>query len=195
MARPMAAFGRMGTREGYRPAAQAIGPAGPLTNSSRIRDVMSNVLPTIVDGGGSKAEWDALVTAIGATMGDASVNQDGTGSTAARIANDFLLTEQPELGEATPLIMVRRDVRGIAKVKLVANAVPAPFADADGDKLADVDASGRFVDATGALVAAPTPFSTTGDAATRDEQGRAVDAGGRRSTSTSTSRRRCSARC
>ena len=136
---------------------------------------MSNVLPTLVDGGGSKAEWDALITAVGATMGDANATHDATGSTAAKIANDFLLTENADLGEATPLVMVRRDWRGIAKVALVAGNVPAPFVDADGDKLADVDAAGRFVDASGAVIMAPTPFATTGDVWTRDDQGRAVD--------------------
>lgn len=173
----MAAFGRMGTRNGYRPTAQAIGPAGPLTNSAAIRDVMSHVLPTIVDGGESKPAWDALVTALGATFADASP-RDGTGSTASGIAIDFLLTEHADLGEATPLPMVRRDARGIAKVALVGGALPAPFVDADGDLLADVDASGNFVDATGAAIAAPTPFPTSGDTATRDELGRALDGNG-----------------
>jgi hypothetical protein len=173
----MAAFSRMGTREGYRNVAQAIGPAGPLTSSAAIREVMSEVLPTIVDGGRSKAEWDALVLALGMTMADASPKD--TGSTAAGIANDFLLTEQPDLGEATPLYMVRRDARGIAKVALVGGAIPAPFADVDGDLLADVDESGRFVGADGtALAAVPTPFPTRGDSAMRDGEGRAIDASG-----------------
>src|SRR5690349_20098457 len=68
----MAVFERMGAREGYRHAAQAIGPAGAFTNSPAIRDVMTHVLPTIVDGGSAKGEWDALVAALGATFADAS---------------------------------------------------------------------------------------------------------------------------
>ena len=175
----MVAFARMGTRDGYRHPAQAIGPAGPLTSSAAIREVMSEVLPTIIEGGSSQAAWDALVTAAALTMADAAPNTDGTGSTAAQIANEFLLTEHPDLGEAAPLYMVRRDARGIAKVALAGGAVPAPFVDLDGDLLADVDASGRFVDGNGAaLVAAPTPFPARGDMTMRDAEGRAVDAAG-----------------
>src|SRR5205807_227875 len=39
-----------------------------------------------------------------------------------------------------------------ASVALVGGAVPAPFVDADHDKLADIDALGRFVDARGAAI-------------------------------------------
>lgn len=154
----MAAFARMGIREHYRAAPYAIGPAGPLTGSAKIRAVMDNVLPSIIEGGASKAEWDALVAAISFTLSNAGPQNDGTGSTAARIASTFLLTEHPDLGETSPVMMVRRDPRGIAKVALVGGVVPAPFVDVDADLLADVDAGGSFVDANGAPVAAPDPF-------------------------------------
>jgi hypothetical protein len=139
----MAAFERMGAREGYRHPAQAIGPAGAFTNSPAIRDVMTHVLPTIVDGGSAKAEWDALLAALGATFADASPLDEP--SSAAEIVNELLLSEHAELGEPTPLYIVRRDREG--------NAVRVGSTDA-------------------------TPFATTGDAAMRDEHGRAIDASG-----------------
>ncbi|NVB85089.1 MAG: hypothetical protein HOV81_42375 [Kofleriaceae bacterium] len=173
----MFAFGRMGTRNGYRPVDQAIGPAAPLTGSPHIREVMDTVLPSIVDGGSSKAPWDAFVQAMSMTLADASPAPSGA-STAAQIANEFLLTERADLGEPTPLWLVRRDRRGIAKVALVGGVIPAPFVDLDGDKLADVNEHGEFLAANGTVLAATTPFRTTGDNATRDAQGRALDANG-----------------
>lgn len=174
----MSAFGRMGSRNGYRPAEQAIGPAGPLTGSPHIREVMDSVLPSIIDGGGSKAQWDALVQAMALTLADASPGASDGGATAAQIANEFLLTERADLGEATPLLMVRRDRRGIAKVALVGGAIPAPFVDTDGDKLADVNERGELVGGDGSVLAVATPFRTAGDTAMRDEQGRALSAEG-----------------
>ena len=42
-----------------------------------------------------------------------------------------------------------RDYRGLAMTTTVTGKVQAPFVDKDGDGLADVDAMGHFVDATG----------------------------------------------
>ena len=54
--------------------------------------------------------------------------------------------------------LVVRDPRGVAQVALVNGAVPAPFVDADGDQLADLDALGKFVTVDGSPV--PSPFFT-----------------------------------
>ncbi len=176
----MAAFARQGVRAGYRPVPQAIGPAGPLTGSPHLRAVLDHVLPTLLQGGRAHAEWNALLAALSATLRDAAAPADALSPTrVAAIASTFLLSEHPDLGEATPLTMVRRDRRGIAQVALVDDQVPAPFVDLDGDLLADVDGGGRFVDASGAPLAAPSPFPTAWDVATRDDRERAVDDAGR----------------
>ena len=52
--------------------------------------------------------------------------------------------------------LVLRDPRGVALVPLVGGVIPAPFVDADGDGLADLDSSGDFVTADGSPV--PSPF-------------------------------------
>src|SRR5207245_7368313 len=56
-----------------------------------------------------------------------------------------------------------------------------PFVDQDGDGLADIDSVGHYVDANGAVIAAPPPFPEAGqtDTATRDSLGRALAADGK----------------
>ncbi len=82
--------------------------------------------------------------------------------------------QSSSFGSGTSNYIVQRDPRGYASVPLVGGQVPAPFVDADGDGLPDVDALGQFL-TTGAQPA-PTPFVTpTPDSAPRDTFGRAVD--------------------
>ncbi|HSR98179.1 MAG TPA: hypothetical protein VLM79_14070, partial [Kofleriaceae bacterium] len=120
------------------------------------------------------AEWDALVAALSATLLDASAPADAASpERTAALAQSFFLGERAELTEAAAVPLVQRDARGIARVALIGGTVPAPFVDADRDKLADVDVLGRFVDAQGQPIAAATPFAVAGDTATRDTQGRA----------------------
>lgn len=97
------------------------------------------------------------------------------------IARALLLEEDPAFATGgAPKWLVRRDVRGVAKVALVNGAVPSPFVDLTGpggkpDGLADLDTLGRFLTVKGAT--APTPFpdvlgEKTNDA--RDADGRAL---------------------
>jgi hypothetical protein len=175
----MLALSRMGVREGYRPPAQAIGPAGTLLNAQSITSVLDHVLPLIDTDGAANAQWNEVVTAMAATLADAAAPADAASPTrTAAIVDDFLLATYPELAEATPVPMVMRDPRGIASVALVGGQIPPPFVDADHDSLADVNAQGQFVDATGTPIAASSPFPTTGDTATRDALGRALDGSG-----------------
>lgn len=68
---------------------------------------------------------------------------------AAVLAQTLLLTEYPELAEAQPLAMVRRDARGEAMIASPADQMPTPFA-AAGDSTPRDDA-GRAVDDAGAM--------------------------------------------
>jgi hypothetical protein len=181
----LTALARVATRDGYRPGAVAFGfPAAlALARSSAsgasgmpsLHAVLTSTVPAITPGGAAHAEWDALIAALSATLLDYSPPSDaGSPERTLALARDFLLTERPDLSEPTPVPLVRRDPRGIAQVALVGGAIPAPFVDIDGDRLPDVDALGRFVDAQGAPLdpAPPAPFAIAGDTATRDAQGR-----------------------
>jgi hypothetical protein len=181
----VAALARAGVRDGYRPAAAAFGVPAALTNARArpvgsgpvapsLREVVARTLPALTSGGSSHAEWDALVAALSATLLDAAPPGDAASpERTAALAASFFLTERSDLAEQAAVPLVQRDGRGIARVALVGGAVPAPFVDADHDKLADVDALGRFVDTRGTPVSAAAPFAVAGDTATRDPQGRA----------------------
>jgi hypothetical protein len=185
----LAALARAGVRDGYRPAAAAFGVPGALTNARTIapsgplpgaapavpslHDVLARTVPAITRGGAAHAAWDALVAALSATLLDAAAPSDAASpERTATLAADFFLSERADLAEPAALPLVRRDPRGIAQVAPAGGAVPAPFVDGNGDKLADVDALGRFVDAQGRLISTAAPFAVAGDAAMRDAQGR-----------------------
>jgi hypothetical protein len=90
----------------------------------------------------------------------------------------ILYAEDPAFGGGADGYIVRRDPRGYAVVTSGAGGVPAPFVDADGDGLPDVDANGQFVTSDGKP--APSPFFAVGapDAVARDTSARALDAPG-----------------
>jgi hypothetical protein len=182
----LTALARAGIRDGYRPAAAAFGVPAALTNARRaavgatpvapsLREVLGQTVPALTSGGAAHAEWDALLAAMSATLLDAEAPSDAASpERTAALAASFLLSERGDLAEAQTVPLVQRDGRGIARVALVGGAVPAPFVDADRDRLADVDALGRFVDADGKPVAPAAPFAIAGDTAARDAQGRAA---------------------
>jgi hypothetical protein len=82
------------------------------------------------------------------------------------------LPDLPSLG--APAWSVRRDDRGLPKVAVdpATNALYAPFVDRDGDGLADADADGFPLDATGQRIDIPV-FDQL-DAPRRDAAGRAL---------------------
>jgi hypothetical protein len=98
----------------------------------------------------------------------------------AEIAANVLSMESDSFGPSKGRWLVRRDPRGVAQITTgQGGAVLAPFSDADGDGLADVDALGRFVFAGGRD--APSPFlapAILGDSSPRDGVGRALGGDG-----------------
>jgi hypothetical protein len=86
--------------------------------------------------------------------------------------------QDASFGGGTPAYIVQRDGRGYASVPLVNGKVPAPFVDANGDGLPDVDGLGQFVTQPGQP--APSPFFAVGatDALARDTYSRALNAPG-----------------
>ncbi|HEX2690189.1 MAG TPA: hypothetical protein VHN14_26420 [Kofleriaceae bacterium] len=181
----LAALAHASVREGYRPAETAFGVPAALASARAsvaagagsvvpsLHPVLAKTVPAITSGGAAHGEWDALVAALSATLLDASAPSDAASlERTATLAADFFLSERADLTEPSPEPLVRRDPRGIARIALVGGAVPEPFVDANHDKLADIDALGRFIDAQGRPIATAAPFATAGDAAPRDPEGR-----------------------
>jgi hypothetical protein len=155
------ALERFGTRLGYRPIEPALGAVRAAVNYPQMHDLLLSLTNAIAPGGSAKGEWDHLIAATGAALRNAQVADDPTDpERASRLAVNLLLGESNLLGSTDTVIpLVRRDQRGVAEVATVSNQLQAPFVDMDGDGLADVDASGQFVDASGQPLAVPTPFA------------------------------------
>jgi hypothetical protein len=110
---------------------------------------------------------------------------DSTGRTGlSRPRTDLELTRtilsatDPTFGSAPSRYLVQRDSNGFARVHLVNDAVPTPFVDANGDKLADLDPmTGVFFTTDGKQ--APSPFFAIAAPGSGpfDSFGRALSAG------------------
>jgi hypothetical protein len=174
------ALERLGHRIGYRPLRPALGAVRAFVSYPELDELLLTLTTAITEGGSARGEWQHLIDALGATLRSArpDANPADRNRTLA-IALDFLLRERALLGTSASAPLTLRDARGVAQVATIA----PPFVDLNSDGAADVDAIGRFVDATGAAIDAPTPFDVpAGDVATpwpnRDPAGRALAATG-----------------
>lgn len=171
------ALARVGTRTGYRPLRLALGVARPALAYPALDDLAARALAAIGEGGASHDDWQALSAALALTLATFEANpptRDAAPSTLA-VSRDLLFSTDPDIGTGTPRYVLRRDARGLAMPS--GDLVQAPFADEDGDGFADVDALGRFVDASGARLDVPRPFPVRDEGPIpRDGQGRALDA-------------------
>lgn len=176
------ALARMAARDGYRPTKTAGGLVRSLVGYPAIDDFLGNVLGLVAKGGTAETEWKQLLTALSLELKSAQPLADPTDPERnLRLARDVLFTGHPELGSGTLLPLVARDYRGIA----LANSYPsgglvAPFVDADGDGLADVDSAGRYVDEAGNPLTVQSPFPIAGaaDSGARDGFDRALASDG-----------------
>jgi hypothetical protein len=155
---------RLEARAGYRPLDAMPGLMGAVVEYPELSQALRALTGAIAAGGSAEDQWNALVAATAAAMRHAEKAPDPTDpERTANLALGLLLTTDPLLAASTTpdpaLELVRRDHRGLATVQVGEDGqMPAPFADQDGDGLADVDDAGRFVDATGAAIAAPAPY-------------------------------------
>jgi hypothetical protein len=198
------AWARLGARKGYRPNEVALGAIRPMAGYPRLRDLANTTLnvlsadskpydtlpgvPHIATPGPANAQFNKLLEVAQKEMFHMtedpvspilSVTPDATTGRAVlsrprdsvEILETLMLTSDPTLGSGSPRYIVRRDSRGYASL---AGAAGAPFVDADGDKLPDVDDLGQFKTTNGAM--APSPFYYPGSEITtpRDPFGRAV---------------------
>lgn len=174
----MAALGRLAPRLGYRPNEPGLGTMRAMVRYPQLRELILQLTTAITEGGGAHGEWDHLLDAVSAAMRNATpeVNPAAADRT-LRIALDLLLKERAELTPANAMPLASRDSRGLVQVVGTAGALPAPFADRNGDGQADADADGHFVNGNGAVLDnVPAPFaSPDGDAwPNRDAAGRAL---------------------
>lgn len=175
------ALERLNHRLGYLPTDQSLGAVRALVNYPDLHQLLLTVSEQVTAGGQAKGEFDNLLAALGVTLRNAEATADPSdGTRTGQLALELLMSESPLLGGQSSIPMVRRDYRGVALVADAGGVPMAPFADEDGDGLADVDALGRFLDDAGNLLAAPEPFALPdGDSdvpwSYRDAEGRALD--------------------
>ncbi len=154
------ALARLNHRLGYLPTEQSLGAVRAFVNYPELNDFLLTVTEQITEGGQAKGEFDNLLAALGVTLRDAQPEaQPESDTRTGQLALQLLLSESDLLSEGDSLPIVRRDYRGVAQVAGSGGNVVAPFVNMDNDGLADVDAQGRYVDANGQLIAAPSPFS------------------------------------
>jgi hypothetical protein len=173
---------RLDTRVGYRPRAVYLGLIREVLGYTELQPALSQVMQQIGEGGPAHQAFLDLMEALGFELRDAQrVAKPGDSERTLRLALNLLTTQSPVFaGEPSPVLLVRRDARGLASVKSSGGKVPAPFVDKDGDGVPDMDGLGRFVTSTGTL--APAPFrvdtSLPDTAPARDSNGRALDGAG-----------------
>jgi hypothetical protein len=146
------AFERLSFRVGYRPAAVISGAPAAVMIAPMLDSFVNTFTTAVTSGGVAAPAWQQLNAALAASFRNAQ--PAGPTDQTLRIARDFFLADRAGLATAAEIPLVVRDQRGVARVKTIA----APFVDGNGDGLADIDAVGRFIDASGAAIAAPSPF-------------------------------------
>lgn len=173
------ALERVSTRKGYRPLRNALGLARPILAYPRFPDLAVTTLDTIDVDGPAHDEFDQLLRAAALEMATAEPTAPSDGPSTLEITRDLLFRTDADFASGTPRWVLRRDDRGLAMVALEGGAIPAPFADMDRDGLADIDALGRFIDPTGALLDVATPFRVVGESGVpRDGSERALSSTG-----------------
>lgn len=178
----IAALERFGTRRGYRPLRLALGVTRPVMaypDFDRFTDLALRVLLE----GAAHQELDELSRALALEMATMTIDpsDDEATRTTLALTRQLMFTESDRFASGGARWVVTRDLRGLALPNRPAGALPAPFVDADGDGLADVDGLGRFVAAGGVLLDLPTPFRVVDEGSVpRDTAGRALRSDGTR---------------
>lgn len=201
-----AAYARLVSREGYRPASIALGMARPAIAYPRLRDMTNSLLYVIASDsdaflpgeqrGIGYTQFAKLLEISHAEMLNATadplpsplvVTQDSVLGRQVvsrprdnlEIMQEIMLAQDPAFVGGDAQFIVKRDNRGYAA--LAGGKVTAPFIDKDGDGLPDVDDKGRFLSATGPGLV-PTPFAAVGvptdQSFKRDTFGRATSSSG-----------------
>jgi hypothetical protein len=174
----LGAMARLDFRLGYRPAYAQPGVLRQVSAYPGLDGFLLAITGALAPGGVAHDELTALADAAAheLTNAVAATSRDAPDRT-LNLARGLFLSESALLGTGKPMWLAVRDGRGVA---VVAKPISAPFVDKDNDGFADIDASGRFVDAAGQPIDAPAPFSVAWrpDGAKRGSDGRAQTAAG-----------------
>ncbi len=189
------ALSQIGGRKGYRPLSVGLGAIAPVLQYPNLRAISQQSVRILSPGGPARDQFVQVLNVaheelrtsetelpMAPLVVDDAIDQPNRPRDNLEILSNVLLATDPSFeGEATHTgLIVQRDYRGFAwvagSVPGVAGTVPAPFADKDGDGLADVDLFGRFVGLDGKPVAVDLPFTVPGETRVRapDAMGRAV---------------------
>jgi hypothetical protein len=191
------ALARVDARQGYRPLPLAVGVARPALAYPRLvemsRAVFGVLLADAPAPGGEAFTQSQLVlynelrtpsTTPPLSLLTSTPDPALGGRLVLARPRSFLesvrlvgLTENAAFSSGNPSYVVSRDPRGYAAVPLVNGQVPAPFVDADGDHLPDVNALGQFVTSDGSTPPSPF-FATDGVDGPRDSYARALQGDG-----------------
>lgn len=189
----MAAMARLGSREGFVPRERAGGLLRGILATPGLHDSLTSVLPIVVEssvGASDAPAQAALSLLLQASQQELATIQAVPSPQAPdrtmNLLQRWLFTESAELVTLPAgqlYSAARRDHRGLPLIAPKSGSLPAPYVDKDKDGYADVDASGRFVDAAAQPIPFVTPFPSLSlyqqDVATaRDGFGRALTSPG-----------------
>lgn len=195
------ALSRMSGRVGYRPLQVGLGAIRPALAYPNLRNLAQEALALMGPGGRAEPRLQALLDVTERELRTAEVDpprppflivdeeraQPNRPRTNLEFIEKLLLSEHDDFhgpARPTPRYIVARDPRGYAfiegSIPGKAASVPSPFADLDGDGLADLDPFGRFVGIDGEPLAINLPFRVPGleRAGATDEFGRALSPSG-----------------
>ena len=184
---------RLDRRVGYRPRTVCLGILREALQYDKLHPLLNTVLEFASEGGKGHEPMMKLLDAVSFEMRTAkrvddkslpSPRHQGSPDRTLLLGLDLLMKQDSKLDTAAaPMLLVRRDWRGVARVRkdLTTGKLPAPFLDNNKDGLADINTYGDYL--TQGSKVAPRPFvydKKKADAAPkRDKLGRAVDAQGK----------------
>ncbi len=181
------AFSTIWGRQGYRPMGAALGATRPLLSYPRLRPLLGSALDVLAPEGVMAPELTQILRVVERDLAtvkpkisplapitvDAAKAQPSRPMETLELLARVMLDEHPRYAkdQAAPSTWIaRRDRRGFVvpfgNVPGQAGTVPAPFADTNGDGLADTDEFGQFVTNINMPVASLPPFSPQGTTGT-----------------------------
>ncbi|AKT39258.1 hypothetical protein [Chondromyces crocatus] len=167
------AFAQMWGRQGYRPSQVILGAIRATLAYPSMRALSRTSTEVLGPGGEGAPAFEQLLTVVEQELAtarsnvaalppltlDPSTAQPNRPRSNVEILRTLLVRESPAFATSSgtgPAYIVARDRRGIALP-----LAGGPFVDADGDGLADIDGSGRFLSA-GAPLSVDPPFVVPG---------------------------------
>lgn len=174
------AFSKIQSRRGYRPSSLGLGAIRSALAYPELRKVAQTALNVVGPQGPAAPALEQLfrvlkldlktakatTSALPALTVDAATAQPSRPRTSLEFVQALMMKEDPAFASdpnAKPLYLARRDRRGFVMPLKQGAGFQSPFVDTDGDGYADIDAFGRFVDASGMPLGLDAPFAIPGE--------------------------------